>query len=232
MSIADSIRSQLVPITPEGYPFIGLFALVSLFLFWLWPPLGWIGTALTIWCALFFRDPPRVTPVRDGLVVAPADGRVSQITTTAPPYELGLGATPLPRISIFMSVFDCHINRSPVTGQIEKIVYQPGKFFNADLDKASADNERNSLVIATGSARVAVVQIAGLVARRIVCFAREGQPLGVGERFGMIRFGSRLDVYLPEGTPPLVAVGQTAIAGETVLADLRLADPGRAFRSG
>jgi len=232
MSIFDSIRRQLAPITPEGYPIIGAFALVSLILFWLWTPLGWLGTLATLWCAYFFRDPRRVTPVRDGLVVAPADGRVSQITTAAPPHELGLGATPLPRVSIFMSVFDCHVNRSPVAGQIEKIVYQPGKFFNADLDKASADNERNSLVIATAGARVAVVQIAGLVARRIVCFVRAGQPVGAGERFGMIRFGSRLDVYLPEGVAPLVAVGQTAIAGETVLADLRIGDPGRTFRSG
>jgi phosphatidylserine decarboxylase len=232
MSIFDSIRRQLAPITPEGYPVIGAFALVSLILFWLWTPLGWLGTLATLWCAYFFRDPPRVTPVRDGLVVAPADGRVSQITTAAPPHELGLGATPLPRVSIFMSVFDCHVNRSPVAGQIEKIVYQPGKFFNADLDKASADNERNSLVIATAGARVAVVQIAGLVARRIVCFVRAGQPVGTGERFGMIRFGSRLDVYLPEGVAPLGAVGQTAIAGETVLADLRIGDPGRTFRSG
>jgi phosphatidylserine decarboxylase len=231
MSIANSIRSQLVPITPEGYPFIGAFALASLILFWLWTPLGWIGTVLTIWCALFFRDPPRVTPVREGLVVAPADGKVSMVTTVAPPHELGLGATPLPRISIFMSVFDCHINRSPAAGQIEKIVYQPGKFFNADLDKASLDNERNSLVIAAGGARVAVVQIAGLVARRIVCFVRAGQSVAAGERFGMIRFGSRLDVYLPEGVAPLVAVGQTAIAGETVLADLRVAEA-QAFRRG
>ena len=232
MSIANSIRRQFVPVTPEGYPFIGAFALVSLLLFWLWAPLGWIGTVLTVWCIFFFRDPPRVTPVRDGLVVAPADGRVSQITTAPPPHELGLGATPMLRISIFMSVFDCHINRSPVTGRVEQILYQPGKFFNADLDKASADNERNSLVIATGSARVAVVQIAGLLARRIVCFVRNGQPLGAGERFGMIRFGSRLDVYLPDGTPPLVAVGQTAIGGETPIADLRTVDAGRAFRSG
>jgi phosphatidylserine decarboxylase len=232
MSIANSIRAQMVPITPEGYPFIGAFALVSLILFWVWTPLGWIGTVLTIWCTLFFRDPPRVTPVRDGLVVAPADGRISQITTAAPPYELGLGSTPLPRISIFMSVFDCHINRSPVAGTVEKIVYQPGKFFNADLDKASLDNERNSLVITAAGARVAVVQIAGLVARRIVCFVREGQPVGAGERFGMIRFGSRLDVYLPDGTPPMVAVGQTSLAGETMLADLRSGDAGRAFRSG
>jgi phosphatidylserine decarboxylase len=232
MTIYDSIRSQIVPVTPEGYPFIGAFAFVSLVLFWLWSPLGWLGTLATIWCAYFFRDPPRVTPVRDGLVVAPADGRVSQVTSVAPPPALGLGNKPLPRISIFMSVFDCHINRSPVAGKIEKIVYQPGKFFNAGLDKASADNERNSLIIATAGARVAVVQIAGLVARRIVCFVREGQPIGAGERFGMIRFGSRLDVYLPEGMAPKVAVGQTMIGGETVLADLRSSNGGLAFRSG
>ena len=232
MSIASSIRQQFVPITPEGYPFIGAFALVSLILFWLWTPLGWLGTLATAWCVYFFRDPPRVTPVRDGLVVSPADGRVNQVTTAAPPHELGLGDKPLLRISIFMSVFDCHINRSPVAGRIERVIYQPGKFINADLDKASADNERNSLIIAAAGARVVVVQIAGLVARRIVCFVREGQPVGAGERFGMIRFGSRLDVYLPEGTPPLVAVGQTAIGGETVLADLAFADAGRAFRSG
>jgi phosphatidylserine decarboxylase len=232
MSIAASIRQQLVPISPEGYPFIGAFAFASLILFWLWTPLGWIGTVLTLWCVYFFRDPPRVTPVRDGIVVAPADGRISMVTSAAPPHELGLGDRLLPRVSIFMSVFDCHINRSPVAGKVERIVYQPGKFFNADLDKASADNERNSLVIGTGSVRIAVVQIAGLVARRIVCFVREEQPLGAGERFGMIRFGSRLDVYLPEGVTPQVAVGQIATAGETVLADLRVPDNGRAFRTG
>jgi phosphatidylserine decarboxylase len=232
MSIYDSIRSQSVPVTPEGYPFIGAVALVSLIVFWIWSTLGWLGTLATIWCAYFFRDPPRVTPVRDGLVVAPADGRISQITTAVPPSDLGLGSNPLPRISIFMSVFDCHMNRSPVTGKIEKVVYHPGKFLNADLDKASVDNERNCLVIATAGARVAVVQIAGLVARRIVCFVRTGQSIGAGERFGMIRFGSRLDVYLPESTTPLVATGQTSIAGETVLADLRPGEGGRAFRSG
>ena len=236
MSIYDSIRSQVVPVTPEGYPFIGAFALLSIVLFWLWSPLGWLGTLATLWCAYFFRDPPRVTPVRDGLVVAPADGRVSQVTSVVPPQELSIGSKPLPRISIFMSVFDCHMNRSPAAGKIEKIVYQPGKFFNADLDKASVDNERNSLVIATAGTRIAVVQIAGLVARRIVCFVRIGQSVSTGERFGMIRFGSRLDVYLPEGTPPLVAVGQTAIAGETVLADLRGAgsagEAARAYRAG
>ena len=232
MSIANSIRSQLVPITPEGYPFIGAFALVSLILFWLWSPLGWLATLATCWCAYFFRDPPRVTPVREGLVVAPADGRISQITAVPPPRELGLGDKPLPRVSIFMSVFDCHVNRSPVTGRVEKIVYQPGKFLNADLDKASADNERNSLVIAIPGGRIAVVQIAGRIARRIVCFVKEGQPLGAGERFGMIRFGSRLDVYLPEGITPLVAVGQTSLAGETVLADLRASGEARTYRAG
>ncbi len=232
MSIYDSLRQQMVPITPEGYPFIGAFALVSLILFWIWSPLGWIGTVLTVWCVYFFRDPPRVTPVRDGLVIAPADGRVSMVTTAAPPQELGLGDKPLPRISIFMSVFDCHVNRSPVAGRVEKIVYQPGKFINADLDKASVDNERNSLVISTGNTRIAVVQIAGLVARRIVCFVREQQPVGAGERFGMIRFGSRLDVYLPEGVAPLVAVGQTSLSGETILADLKGGDARLAFRAG
>jgi len=230
MSIADSIRGQIPPIHPEGYPFIGAFALASLILFWIWSPLGWIGTILTLWCALFFRDPKRVTPQGEGVVVAPADGRVSLIVQAAPPPELGLGDRPLPRVSIFMSVFNCHVNRSPVAGRIERIVYRPGKFINAELDKASEHNERNSLVIATPGGRIGVVQIAGLVARRIVSFVREGQSLAAGERFGLIRFGSRLDVYLPEGAKPLVSEGQTAVAGETVLADFRLGDGGRSYR--
>ncbi len=221
MSIAASIRSQLVPIHREGYPFIGMFALASLILFWIWAPLGWIGTVLTIWCVLFFRDPVRVTPVREGLVVSPADGRVSQIVNAVPPRELGLSERPLPRISIFMSVFDCHINRSPVPGRIDRIAYKAGTFINADLDKASEDNERNSFIISTGATRIGVVQIAGLLARRIVCFTREGALVAAGERIGMIRFGSRVDVYLPEGVRPLVAEGQTSLAGETLLADLR-----------
>ncbi len=232
MSIVQSIRAQIPPVHPEGYTFIGGFALASLILFWIWSPLGWIGTALTVWCALFFRDPVRVTPVRDGIVVAPADGRISTITRVLPPAELGLGDRPLPRISIFMSVFNCHVNRSPVTGRIERIAYRPGTFINAELDKASEDNERNSLVISTANGRIGVIQIAGLVARRIVSFVREGQTIGAGERFGLIRFGSRLDVFLPEGTNPLVSEGQTAIAGETILADFRLDDQGRTYRSG
>ncbi len=233
MSIVASIRAQLVPIHPEGYVFIGGFAFGSLVLFWLWAPLGWLGTLATLWCAYFFRDPPRVTPVRDGLVISPADGRVSLVVNASPPPELGLGEQPLPRISVFMSVFDCHVNRSPVAGRIERIVYRAGKFLNADLDKASDDNERNAFAIALASgARIGVVQIAGLIARRIVPFVREGTPVGAGERIGMIRFGSRVDVYLPDGARPMVAEGQRAIAGETVFADLAVPDAGRTFRIG
>ena len=236
MSIIDSIRSQLVPIRREGYPFIGVFAAASIILLWLLPPLGWLGVIATLWCVYFFRDPPRSTPQRAGLVIAPADGRISRIADAVPPPELELGAGPHLRISIFMSVFDCHVNRSPVGGRIERIVYHHGAFLSADLDKASEQNERNAFVIATGSGngsggtRIAVIQIAGLVARRIVPFARAGESVAAGERIGMIRFGSRVDVYLPEGTRPLVAEGQTAVAGETVLADLRAAEAERTFR--
>lgn len=230
MSIAASIRSQLVPIHQEGYPFIGIFALATLILFWLWEPFGWIGIALTVWCALFFRDPPRVTPARDGLLVAPADGRISMVTQAPPPAELGMGDAPLPRMSIFMSVFDCHINRSPLAGRIERIAYRAGVFLNADLDKASEDNERNSFLIAAPGANIAVVQIAGLVARRIVSFTTEGQSIEAGQRLGMIRFGSRVDVYLPAGGSFLVAQGQRAVAGETVIADLRVSQNDRNFR--
>ena len=221
MSVTASIRQQLTPIHPEGYPFIAAFAVASLVLFWLWPPLGWLGAIATLWCVYFFRDPPRVTPIQDGIVVAPADGRICQVVSVVPPRELELGEGPLPRISIFMSVFDCHINRSPVAGRIERIVYRAGKFISADLDKASEENERNAFVIVTGAGqRVGVVQIAGLVARRIVRFTGEGDSLGAGQRIGMIRFGSRVDVYLPEGTRVLSGEGQIATAGETVIADL------------
>jgi phosphatidylserine decarboxylase len=232
MSILDSIRAQLVPVHREGYPFIGAFALLSIVLFLVWSPLGWLGTVATAWCAYFFRDPPRVTPLADGLVVAPADGRVSQVTNAVPPPELALGPAALARVSIFMSVFDCHVNRSPIGGRIERMVYRAGKFLNADLDKASEDNERNCLLVAGPRGRVAVVQIAGLIARRIVPFVREGEEVGAGERIGMIRFGSRVDVYLPEGVRPLVSEGQTAVAGETVIADLAGPDSGRTFRVG
>lgn len=232
MSILASIRQQIVPVHREGLSFVGIFALVSLVLFWLWPPLGWIGAVLTVWCAVFFRDPDRVTPMREGVVVAPADGRVSKIINAAPPPELDLGERALPRVSIFMNVFNCHINRSPISGRIEKIVYKPGAFVNADLDKASESNERNSYIISAGGTRIVVVQIAGLIARRIVSFVREGTSVRTGERIGMIRFGSRVDVYLPEGVRPLVAEGQTAVAGETVIADLRAGVRELTFRVG
>jgi phosphatidylserine decarboxylase len=231
MSIIESVRRQMAPIHPEGYLFIGIFALVSLVLFIVWRPLGWIGVVLTLWCVYFFRDPVRVTPVRDGLVVAPADGRISSVALAVPPAELGLGSESVPRVSIFMSVFDVHVNRSPVSGEVERIVYRPGKFLNADLDKASEDNERNALVVRTPSGRFGIVQIAGLVARRIVCFVKEGQLVSAGERFGLIRFGSRVDVYLPAGTRPLVSAGQYALGGETIIADLAATAAEPAFRA-
>ncbi|SDK56480.1 phosphatidylserine decarboxylase [Paracoccus chinensis] len=218
MRMRDTI---IKPMHPEGFRFLAIFAVITLLLFLLWEPLGWIGVGLTVWCYYFFRDPERVTPARPGLVVSPADGIVSLIEPAVPPAELGMTDIPLTRVSVFMSVFNCHVNRSPVAGEVTAISYRPGKFFNASLDKASADNERNSLRIRMEDGRdLAVVQIAGLVARRILCFVKPGDRLGTGERFGLIRFGSRLDVYLPAGVEPLVRVGQTMVAGETVLAEL------------
>ncbi len=232
MSMSESIRKQITPVHPEGYVFIGIFAVVAMVLHWLWSPLGWIGALATLWCAYFFRDPARVTPVRDGLVVAPADGYVCSIGQFAPPPELGLGPEPMQRVSIFMSVFDCHVNRAPITGRVTRIAYKPGLFFNADLDKASEDNERNGLLIEASQGTFAVVQIAGLIARRIVAFVQEGQSLGVGERFGLIRFGSRVDVYMPAGAQLLVGLGTKTVAGETVLADYQAAAAERPYKVG
>jgi len=176
---------------------------------------------LTLWCVYFFRDPDRVTPVRPGLVIAPADGRVCLVDESAPPPELELGDEPRPRVCIFMNVFNVHVNRAPMSGTITKLAYRPGKFINAELDKASEYNERQALAMKTTSGHdIAFVQIAGLVARRILCQVAEGQALQAGERFGLIRFGSRVDVYLPKGAAPLLAVGQLTTAGETVVADL------------
>jgi phosphatidylserine decarboxylase len=222
------IATVIKPIHREGYRFIGIFAAVTAVLFLIAAPLGWIGVGLTVWCYYFFRDPDRTTPVREGLVVSPADGVVQMIETAVPPAELGLGAVPLTRISVFMNVFNCHVNRAPIAGKVETIAYRPGKFFNASLDKASVDNERNGLTIRMEDGRqIGVVQIAGLVARRIVCEVNEGVPLMTGQRFGMIRFGSRLDVYLPAGVEPQVAVGMSTVAGETVIADLASVEPAR-----
>lgn len=209
------------PMHPEGIRFVVIFATITVGLFLVWDVLGWIGVGLTIWCYYFFRDPERVPPADDGLIVSPADGVVSLIEAAVPPPELGMPDTPLTRISVFMSVFNCHVNRTPIEGDVAAVAYRPGKFFNASLDKASADNERNSLRIHMKNGQdLAVVQIAGLVARRIVCFVKPGVALQTGERFGLIRFGSRLDVFLPDGVIPRVQVGQTMVAGETVLASL------------
>ena len=219
MDLFETIRKTIVPVHKEGYPFVAAFFVASLVLGWIWDPLFWIGFVLTAWCAYFFRDPERLTPQDDDLVISPADGRVSAIAMVTPPAELELGDQPMLRISVFMNVFNCHVNRAPMRGRIARVAYRAGKFLNADLDKASQENERNGLVIESAHGPIGVVQIAGLVARRILCWSTMNDHLEAGERFGLIRFGSRLDVFLPEGAVPRVSLGQTAIAGETVLAE-------------
>jgi phosphatidylserine decarboxylase len=225
------LETFLKPMHREGYPFVGGFALVTLILFFVWEPLGWLGVLLTVWCYYFFRDPKRFVPQNAGLLVSPADGIVSLIERAVPPVELGLGPEALLRVSVFMNVFNCHVNRAPIAGQVVAVAYRPGTFVNASLDKASEDNERNALAIQLPDGRkIAVVQIAGLVARRIVCWVKPGDMLATGERFGLIRFGSRLDVYLPEGVQPQVALGQTMVAGETVIALIGQDVPARVAR--
>lgn len=225
------LETFLKPMHPEGRKFVAVFAVATLLLFLLSSLLGWIGVGLTVWCYYFFRDPRRTTPVRAGLIVSPADGIVSLIEKAVPPVELGMSSQALTRVSVFMNVFNCHVNRAPIEGQVTAIAYRPGKFLNASLDKASVDNERNSLCIKMDDGRqIAVVQIAGLVARRIVCFVKPEQNVKTGERFGLIRFGSRLDVYLPEGVEPHVSLGQTMVAGESILADLQSSEDARQGR--
>ncbi|MGP6087462.1 phosphatidylserine decarboxylase [Antarctobacter jejuensis] len=217
----NMLGTFIKPMHPEGRKFVAIFAAVSVGLFLISSILGWIGVGITVWCYYFFRDPERVPPTRPGLIVSPADGVVSLIEPAVPPSELGMADTPLTRVSVFMNVFNCHVNRCPIAGEITSVAYRPGKFFNASLDKASVDNERNGLCVRLADGReLAVVQIAGLVARRIVCFVKPGAQLQTGERFGLIRFGSRLDVYLPPNVAPLVSIGQTMVAGETVIAEL------------
>lgn len=225
------LKSVLVPINPAGWPFIGIFAGVALLLSWADTWLGLIGAVLTLWCVYFFRDPERITPTREGLVIAPADGVVQLIDRAPPPPELDMGDAPRDRVCIFMNVFNVHVNRAPVDGIVRRIAYRPGRFFNASLDKASEHNERESYRMETDAGDdIAFVQIAGLVARRIVCQVQEGQPLEAGRRFGLIRFGSRVDVYLPDGVIPLVVEGQTSVAGETVIADMKSKEKQRAGR--
>jgi phosphatidylserine decarboxylase len=221
-SFFDTISDTIAPVHSDGFKFLAAGVVVSLLLFLLWPPLAWLAVLATAWIAYFFRDPARVTPLREGLVVAPGDGRIAAVGRVRPPPELGLGEAERVRVSIFLSVFDVHINRSPVAGRIVRSIYVPGSFLNAALDKASEENERRGIVIAMpGGEEIAVVQIAGLIARRIVTFVGEGDNVGVGERLGLIRFGSRVDLYLPSGRSTLIAVGQRAVGGETVMADLR-----------
>jgi phosphatidylserine decarboxylase len=225
------MKDFLTPLHPDGWKFVASFAAATIVLFLLAAPLGWFGVAATLWCAYFFRDPWRVTPQRAGLMVSPADGRVVSVAAAVPPEELGMGSAPMMRIGIFLNVFDVHVNRIPIGGKIRKLAYRKGAFVNASFDKASEDNERMAVRIAVGGDEpggdAAVVQIAGLIARRIVCQLREGEEVVTGQRFGLIRFGSRTDIYLPEGWAPLVVVGQTAIGGETVIADLRAQEPAR-----
>ncbi len=222
MSLAHSLRLVLAPPHPAGRPFIvgGVaVALLGGLLLGHW--LFWPGAVFTLFCLYFFRDPARVPPARPGLVLAPADGKVVLVGPAVPPAELGLGEAPRWRVAIFLSVLDVHVNYMPAEGIVRRICYRHGKFLNASLDKASVDNERNALVIALPDGRdLAVVQIAGLIARRILCSAREGDRVQAGARFGIIRFGSRTDLYLPPGVRPLVAEGQTMIGGESVIAEL------------
>lgn len=217
----EILKPLIFPVHRAGWPFIVVFSVVTLFLGLLWAPLFFIGGVLTVWCIFFFRDPDRITPSRPGLVISPADGVVQMVVEAVPPPELEMGTEPLTRIAVFMNVFNCHVNRSPVDGVVTKLAYRPGKFLNASLDKASEDNERQAVRIRAGDGReFGCVQIAGLVARRILCDLSPDQELRAGERIGMIRFGSRVDIYLPNGVAPMAVPGQTTVAGETVLADL------------
>jgi len=221
------LRHVLAPIHRDGWRFIAIFAVVALILYWIARPLGWLGFLATLWCIYFFRDPWRVSPQRAGLVLAPADGLIIAVDEAPPPPELGLGAQPMRRIAIFMSVLDVHVNRAPMAGHVAKLAYTSGKFFNASLDKASVDNERMAIRLSTTDGDIGVVQIAGLIARRIVSTLREGEEIIAGQRIGLIRFGSRAEVYLPQSWAVLAVTGQRALGGETVLADARGSEPPR-----
>ena len=224
MSILDSIKkSVFVPIHPTGLPFIIIFCLITLLISWLWSPLFFFGLVLTLWCIYFFRNPDRVIPenIDNKLIVAPADGKIIELEEVVPDEQIGLPKSKYFKIGIFMNVFNVHVNRSPISGTIIKKNYVPGLFFNASLDKASKENERMSLVMnVNGKIKIAFVQIAGLLARRIVNEAQEGDKFKTGEVFGIIRFGSKVDIYIPVGSKINVLKGQTSIAGETVLAEL------------
>jgi phosphatidylserine decarboxylase len=226
--VARVLKKVLAPIHTDGWRFIAIAGALAVVLFFVWSPLGWLGLLVAAWCAYFFRDPWRVTPLREGLVVAPADGLVVSVGPAAPPAELEMGDALMTRIGIFLNVLDVHVNRMPMSGRVVKLAYHAGKFFNASLDKASTENERMAIRIATPEGSdIALVQIAGLIARRIVCTANAGQEVVAGQRFGLIRFGSRTDLYFPLGWASLVISGQRVIGGETVVADARSQEPPR-----
>jgi phosphatidylserine decarboxylase len=222
------LKSIIVPINRAGWPFIAIFFTLTVIAAYYSETIGWAGVILTIWCTYFFRDPNRFTPTRNDLVISPADGVIQMIQEAIPPSELDMGEDPLMRVAIFMNVFDVHVNRVPISGTIKKLSYRPGKFFNASLDKASEFNERQSICLTLpNKLEIAIVQIAGLVARRIKCDIKVNEKVVTGQRFGLIRFGSRVDVYLPPSVPILVSVGQRAIGGETVIADFQANEPQR-----
>ncbi len=218
--IKQILSHILIPIHKEGHVFIFIFATTTLILSLFSSTLGWVGGVATLWCIYFFRNPSRIIPQRDGLVLSPADGVIQKIEQAKLPPELGSSNEFYNRISIFLNVFNVHVNRIPIEGTVRKVEYVAGKFLNASLDKASEDNERNCLLISTKGKSIACVQIAGLIARRIVCDVKDGDEVKTGQRFGIIRFGSRVDIYLPTDVNPLVIEGQQAIAGETIIADL------------
>ncbi len=229
--VTTNVRYRMPSVHPEGRKFVVIAAAIALLFFWVidWDPVGWIMAGITLWVAAFFRDPIRTTPKGEGLIVAPADGMVTMITSVPPPRELqgedALGDEPVVRVSIFMSVFDVHINRTPIAGAIARVVYIAGKFVNADLDKASEDNERQHiLVVGDDGTRVGFTQIAGLVARRVVPWGRVGDRVATGQRVGLIRFGSRVGVYLPPDTTPQLLLGQRTVAGETVVAKVGVSE--------
>ena len=221
-------RQLIAPLHPDGWKFVAIGVVATLILFLLWHPAGWLALLVTLWIAYFFRDPWRVTPMRAGLIISPADGIVVSIAPVAPPPELDMGAEPVTRIGIFLNLFDVHVARAPLAGTVAARHYTAGRFINASLDKASEHNERLALRLsAADGPDIACVLIAGLVARRIVCPLLAGQPVAAGERIGIIRFGSRVDIYVPPPYVPLVALGQRMVAGETVLADREAREPPR-----
>ncbi len=222
------LRQIIAPIHPDGWKFVAIGVVATLILFLLWHPAGWVALVLTLWIVYFFRDPWRVTPMRAGLIISPADGIIVSITPAPLPPELGMGAEPVTRIGIFLNLFDVHVARAPAAGTIVARHYTPGRFINASLDKASEHNERLALRLGPAEGPdIACVLIAGLVARRIVCPLAAGQRVAAGERIGIIRFGSRVDVYVPPPYVPLVVLGQRMVAGETVLADREAREPPR-----